>query len=114
MCEALGLINLPDDDRYRRNADRLKNRESLVEVLSARFEEEERDTWLKLLESVGVPCGPIQSIQKHWRIPISGRVKWFLFAPQQRCKRAPQVANPIKFSRSSIDYLRAPQRWATH
>jgi formyl-CoA transferase len=62
MCEALGLINLPDDDRYRRNADRLKNRESLVEVLSARFEEEERDTWLKLLESVGVPCGPIQSI----------------------------------------------------
>lgn len=114
MCEALGLINLPDDDRYRRNADRLKNRESLVEVLSARFEEEERDTWLKLLKSVGVPCGPIQSIPEALEDPHIRAREMVFSLPHSSGASAPQVANPIKFSRSSIDYLRAPPALGEH
>ncbi|WP_454754551.1 CaiB/BaiF CoA transferase family protein [Cupriavidus necator] len=114
LCEVLGLVKLPDDDRYRSNADRLKHRESLVTVLSERFAERERDTWLTLLESVGVPSGPIQSIPEALEDPHIRAREMVFSLPHSSGASAPQIANPIKFSRSSIDYLRAPPALGEH
>lgn len=114
LCEVLGLVKLPDDDRYRSNADRLRHRESLVTVLSERFAERERDTWLTLLESVGVPSGPIQSIPEALEDPHIRAREMVFSLPHSNGASAPQIANPIKFSRSSIDYLRAPPALGEH
>ena len=61
------------------------------------------DQWLKILESAGVPCGPINTIDR-------------LFADPQTRERGtqldldgmPLVANPIKYSRSEINYSIKP------
>lgn len=62
FCEVIGLPQLPDDPRFATNDDRLENREALVAAIEERTTTRTRDEWLALLEEVGVPAGPINSV----------------------------------------------------
>jgi formyl-CoA transferase len=108
------LRELPIDERYATNARRLKHRESLVRVLQERFRRRTRSEWLADLEAAGVPCGPIQSIPQALDDPhIRARRMTFSLSHSSGAT-APQVANPIKFSRNTIDYRRAPPVLGEH
>ena len=45
-------------ERFRTNPDRVRNREELVEILSARLRERGTAQWHEQLTSVGVPAAP--------------------------------------------------------
>ncbi|QVQ53825.1 CoA transferase [Spiractinospora alimapuensis] len=62
FCEVIGLPRLPEDPRFTTNDDRLANREALVAAIEERTTTRTRDEWLTLLEEVGVPAGPINSV----------------------------------------------------
>ncbi len=62
LCEAMGLPDLADDDRYATNPDRVANREELVAVLQKRFSERPADGWVEKIRDAGVPCGPVNSL----------------------------------------------------
>jgi len=62
LCEALGLPDLADDDRYATNPDRVANREDLVEILQGRFSERTADEWVGKVRGAGVPCGPVNTL----------------------------------------------------
>ena len=114
LCATLELRELPIDERYATNARRLKHRESLVRVLQERFRRRTRSEWLAGLEGAGVPCGPIQSIPQALDDPhIRARRMTFSLSHSSGAT-APQVANPIKFSRNTIDYRRAPPVLGEH
>ena len=114
LCATLGLDELSADDRYKSNAGRLKHRDSLVSMLQERFQERGCHEWLTSLESVGVPCGPIQTVQQALNDPhILARGLAFSL-PHPSGASVPQIANPIKFSRNKIDYLRAPPTLGQH
>lgn len=62
LCEALGLPELVD--RYPDNLARVASREQLVPVLEARFLQRTTDEWVRELWRVGVPSGPVNTVDR--------------------------------------------------
>ena len=62
LVSALEMPELADDPRFRTNADRMANVESLRRTLSDRLRTAEAAEWLRRLEAAQVPAGPVSSI----------------------------------------------------
>jgi crotonobetainyl-CoA:carnitine CoA-transferase CaiB-like acyl-CoA transferase len=64
LCEVLGAPDLADDPRFARNADRTANRDQLRPLLKERLAERSAAQWFGALIAVGVPCGPINTVDQ--------------------------------------------------
>ena len=62
LCAALGLPELPGDERFATNQARVAHREELVALLAARFVAEPRAAWVERLAEAGVPAAPVQDV----------------------------------------------------
>jgi len=69
FCAAAGLGELAEDDRYRTNAARIVNRATLIPLVAAALRRKPSAAWIALLEERGVPCGPINTIDKVFADP---------------------------------------------
>ena len=103
LCACLDLVQLSADSRFTTNAGRVENREVLVPLLQAAFSVKSMDEWLHALEEAGVPCGPINTID---RVFEDAQVK--ARGIEMTMDGMPLVSNPIKYSRTPLDYRLAP------
>jgi crotonobetainyl-CoA:carnitine CoA-transferase CaiB-like acyl-CoA transferase len=62
LCGVLGLEELVTDERFRTNPDRVRNREELVAIVSARLGERDSAEWQGLLAAAGVPVAPVADV----------------------------------------------------
>jgi len=69
FCEHVDQKNLISDPRFCSNADRTENHGELYPILSEIMREHTTDEWIETLEKIGVPCGPINTIDKVVRHP---------------------------------------------
>ena len=105
LCSAIGNPQLGENPLYMSNSLRVLHREALVVEIQACMTDRTLDQWLTILEAAGVPCGPINTIDR-------------LFSDPQIIERGtqidvdgmPLVANPIKYSRSEMDYQIKPPK----
>ena len=63
LCQVLS-IDLSDDNRFDTEYQRYIHRDDLAVILQRRFGSEPRDHWIARLRAAGVPCGPVNSIDK--------------------------------------------------
>ncbi len=61
LCRIVGLLELADDPRFAETHTRNEHAAELIAILDERFAREPRDHWLRLLESLEIPCGPVNS-----------------------------------------------------
>ncbi|HUG87610.1 MAG TPA: CoA transferase [Actinomycetota bacterium] len=61
-CEVLGRPALPADPRFARNADRVRNRTALREVLEEALATRTPDEWVRRLIEAGVPAAPVRDL----------------------------------------------------
>ncbi len=64
LCEVLDLSALSSDPRFAHPPDRNRNREALRPLLIERLRTRTADEWFRALSAVGVPCGPINTIEE--------------------------------------------------
>lgn len=64
LCKALGREDLAADGRYTLNAGRVENRAELIGQLSATFATDSVAAWMTKLQAVGVPAGPVQTLDQ--------------------------------------------------
>lgn len=64
LCKVLGLEELANDERFKTNSDRTKNRAFLYPILEEAFLKKEAKEWIDLLEEAGIPCGPVNRIDE--------------------------------------------------
>jgi crotonobetainyl-CoA:carnitine CoA-transferase CaiB-like acyl-CoA transferase len=64
LCQAMELPALAQDPRFIANGGRVENRVALIELLQTRFKELPAQEWLARLETVSIPCGPIQTVDR--------------------------------------------------
>ena len=64
FCEHVGRRELISDARFRTNADRTANHSELFPILSEILRQRTTDAWIDALERIGVPCGPINAMDK--------------------------------------------------
>ncbi len=62
LCEAIGLEDLAQDERYATNPARVENREELVGILQKAFSKRTAETWIPTIRESGIPCGPVNSL----------------------------------------------------
>ena len=108
LCKAMGLTELADDPRFTTNTARVGNRQLLDEALERRSRECSKKAWLEALETAGVPCGPINTIGEVFAEPQLAAREMLIDLPHPTAGRAALVGNPIKLSRTPVDYSKAP------
>jgi crotonobetainyl-CoA:carnitine CoA-transferase CaiB-like acyl-CoA transferase len=64
LCEVLGAPELADDPRFARNEGRTANRALLRPLLAERLSRRTAAEWFKELIGAGVPCGPINTVDR--------------------------------------------------
>ncbi len=64
FCEHVNRPELIDDEVFRTNALRTENHESLFPILAEIMHSRTTDAWVEALEVIGVPCGPVNTVDK--------------------------------------------------
>jgi crotonobetainyl-CoA:carnitine CoA-transferase CaiB-like acyl-CoA transferase len=62
LCEALGLTELPADERFASNSARVAHADELAGLLEAVLRTRPADDWFELLRAAAVPAGPINDV----------------------------------------------------
>jgi crotonobetainyl-CoA:carnitine CoA-transferase CaiB-like acyl-CoA transferase len=114
MCQVLGLDDLIDDDRFRTNADRVKNRDELAALILEKTSQRTRDDMLAELEKVFVPAGPINTVEDTFNDPQIVHRGLRIDIPDGDGVMVPSVRTPIVFSESSLRLERASPKLGEH
>ena len=105
LVEVLGVPELADDPRFARNEDRTANREQLRPLLVERLATRTKDEWFHAIIAVGVPCGPINTIDGGVAFAREVGLDPVVEIGDHAM---PSVRNPITFSESPADYVLPP------
>ena len=114
FCAVAGHPEWSSDARFASNAQRVSNRAVLVPLLRQATVMRTSADWIAALEAAGVPCGPINRIDKVFADPqvIARGLKIDL--PHALAGSVPLVANPIRLSGSPGAYQRPPPLLGEH
>jgi crotonobetainyl-CoA:carnitine CoA-transferase CaiB-like acyl-CoA transferase len=110
----LGCAELADDVRFASNRGRVHNRDTLVPLLQAKMLERNKDQWLELLESVQVPAGPINTVADVFAEPQIQAREMQVSVPHPLNPGLQLVGNPIKLSRTPVEYRDPPPSLGQH
>ncbi|WP_018334036.1 CaiB/BaiF CoA transferase family protein [Actinomycetospora chiangmaiensis] len=113
LCEALGIPEVADDERYARNADRTKNRDELRPILVGKLKEKTAVEWFDLLVAAGVPCGPIQSIDGGFAMAERFGLDPVVEVGEGE-RAVPTTRHPIRFSATPAVYELPPPELDEH
>ncbi len=114
FCEAAGVAQWAGDARFARNADRVRNRETLVPMVAEVVRARRQREWLDLLEPLGVPCGPINTLDQVFDEPQLHARGMRLDLPHPLAGTVPQVALPLRFDGAPSNADRPPPLLGQH
>jgi formyl-CoA transferase len=114
FCEVIGAPEWPRDPRFATNPGRVRHRDLMVEMITARLAARSAAEWLALLEPAGVPCGPINNLDQVFADPQVRHRGLEVRAPHPAAGEVRMVANPMRFSATPIAHDRAPPRLGEH
>ena len=116
FCEFAGAPGLADDPRFATNSARIINRAVLVPEIAAIVARHPSAYWIAKLEPLGVPCGPINTLDQVFADPqVQARgMTVDLPHPAAGGKPTRLIASPIKLSETPVEYRRAPPTLGEH
>jgi crotonobetainyl-CoA:carnitine CoA-transferase CaiB-like acyl-CoA transferase len=114
LCDAIGLAELPRDPRFKRNADRVANREAVIEILSRHFLGGRAEEWIGRIHPRGVPIGAINSIAQALDEPQVQARDMLVKIPHPLKDDFVTVGSPIKMSGTPVEYLRPAPMLGEH
>ena len=97
LCSVLGLEELTEDDRFRTNEDRHRNREALWPLLEDAFSKREAPEWVPDLLQAGVPVGEVNTLADSLADEQVLDRQMVLDLESDDGLRARVAGNPIKF-----------------
>lgn len=104
------------DRRFATNAARLSNRMELEPLVAERMRSQSTAFWITTLEEVGVPCGPVNSIDQVFadHHVVARRMKITLPYANSATGKVDLLGSPLKMSETPVSYRRAPPRLGEH
>ncbi len=116
FCAFAGVPELAEDERFKTNANRVRNRDELYALLPEVTSQKPLDTWLDGLAEIGVPCGPVNDLARVFEDPhvLHRGMRMKMPYPGSESGELEMMGNPIKFSRTPVDYKRPPPKAGEH
>src|SRR5215211_4793495 len=114
FCQAVGREDLIEDPRFARNGLRIANRGELEPALTAILAERSAEEWAAIMDRAGVPCSPINSIDKVLSLPQVLQQELVIDLPREDIPglRMPGIA--IKLSETPGTARLPPPRLGEH
>jgi crotonobetainyl-CoA:carnitine CoA-transferase CaiB-like acyl-CoA transferase len=114
FVQALGVSELAEDTRFSSNQSRVANRDTLVPLLQRQMLEHTKNEWLEIFEAVQVPAGPINSVDEVFAEPQLQARGMQVELAHSLNPHLQVVGNPIKLSRTPVQYDRPPPMLGQH
>jgi crotonobetainyl-CoA:carnitine CoA-transferase CaiB-like acyl-CoA transferase len=114
FVEAGERPELAHDPRFATNPLRVRNREVLVPLLAEMVLRRTRDEWIDLLESRGVPCGPINDVGEVFANPQVQARGMAIELPHPAAGKVKLVRSPMKMSVTPATSDKAPPLLGEH
>jgi crotonobetainyl-CoA:carnitine CoA-transferase CaiB-like acyl-CoA transferase len=102
------------DPRFANNGARVQHRTSLIGLLGAASRERTTQAWIDILESAGVPCGPINPLDAVFSDPHVMARGTTVQLPHPTAGTVKQVASPLRLSETPVTYRRSPPTLGQH
>jgi CoA:oxalate CoA-transferase len=100
LCTLLDVPELIEDERFATNGQRTKHRSDLIPILEKKFAEKTTDAWLELLQSVTIPCSPINTIDRIVEDPVVAHRKMLATIEQTGVGTMQIAGSPFNMSAS--------------
>ena len=114
FCAVAGCAPLATDQRFARNADRVRHRETLVPLLAEIVRQRSKQDWLAALEAAKVPCGAINNLAEVFADPQVIARGMAVTVPHPMADGLRLVASPMKLSATPPTVRRAPPLLGQH
>jgi crotonobetainyl-CoA:carnitine CoA-transferase CaiB-like acyl-CoA transferase len=114
FCDVAGTREWTTDPRFATNAERVRNRETIVPMIEAVMRTRSQREWLTALEGVGVPCGPINRLDQVFSDPHVQARGMRIDLPHPLSGSVAQVRAPLRLSESPLSYTVAPPLLGQH
>ena len=98
LCNALDLKDLIIDEKYKSNSSRSENMNELKKILEQKLINKTTNEWVKNLESLKIPCGPIFNIKEAVENPQVEARNMIVKAYHKVIGDFKLAGNPIKMS----------------
>jgi crotonobetainyl-CoA:carnitine CoA-transferase CaiB-like acyl-CoA transferase len=109
LCEAVGLPDLPADERFASNEARVEHAGELAERLEAVFGTASADHWIAALREASVPVGPINRVDEAFALAAELGLE-----PIDTSHDVPLVAPPLRLDGARPAVRRPPPRLDEH
>jgi len=114
FCAVAGCPETALDERFVRNAGRVRHRDALIPQLAERMRARTRADWLAALEAAKVPCGPINDMADVFADPQVLQRGMVLDVPHPLNDALRLVASPMKLSATPVRLRRPPPLLGQH
>ncbi|KAM8706400.1 hypothetical protein ACLKA7_010647 [Drosophila subpalustris] len=114
LCQRLKIEEVPQNDKFKTNRDRVKNRDELVNLLAKILAQNTSKNWMNLFEGASFVVGPVNSIREVFEdehIQAIGLVKKL---PHSRDQSVKVVGPPVVYSEARNDARTAPPMLGEH
>lgn len=111
VAEVVGLPELAKNPRYKTNADRLANKDELLNLLAGRIRTRTSKEWLDAMDAVGIPCSEINTLEQAVNHPQTQA----LGITEEMTKGGIRLTKlPLQFDRERLPIKRRAPRLGEH
>jgi len=114
MCDALGLDDLKNHPKFATNSDRVTNREELIKRINEYTRLYPAKETMSKLKAVGVPCGPLNTIDKVLNDPQVLHREMVLEIDHPTIGKLKMLGFPMNFSDTPCSIRLAPPLLGQH
>jgi len=114
LCKALGKPEWAEDPRFNSRPKRMENKAILIPMMESLLLTRPGDEWLEAIVKAGVPCGPINTVDRVLADPqvlSRGMIRETEGPGKEKIKI---LGNPLKFDKTPADTFTPPPRMGEH
>lgn len=108
FCTILGKDQFSEDDRFKTNPARVKNRDILVPLIQEILISKPTSYWLEKCQENQIPCGPIQTLQEVTEDPQLHARDMFWDMEHPTAGLIKMIGSPLKLSRTPVTLRHHP------
>ena len=114
LCDALGVPELGDDERYDTAAKRLKRRNEVDSILEEHFLHKTTEEWIGILNGAGVPAAPVLTLDKVFEHPQVLERRMVVEVEHPKVGKFKMLGNPVKEKGAYEERLEPPPLLGEH
>jgi crotonobetainyl-CoA:carnitine CoA-transferase CaiB-like acyl-CoA transferase len=114
FCVAVGHHDWAQESRFRTNAERVRNRETLKSMIADILAQGELRAWVARIEAAGVPSAAINTVPMVLEEPQVKHREMLRHLPHPLSGTVPQIVSPMRFQDSGLAFERAPPLLGEH